>query len=124
MISRRCMMIVCMAGLGLFLPRAEGWTQNAPVADRAPKANVVIDGSTSAYLVRFDRPIDHVRSTLAITHEGRLVATLAPRRDSAPEVLFARGETLPPGEYRLHWQVRTLTDVDTVEGNFAFEVRP
>jgi methionine-rich copper-binding protein CopC len=72
--------------------------------------------------VQFDRPIDHLRSTLAIMRESTLVETLTPLADSRPEVLFARAPTLPPGEYKLHWQVRTLDNVETVEGDFAFNV--
>jgi hypothetical protein len=87
-----------------------------------PKAGEVIDGRTVGYFVRFDRPVDHVHSTLSITRDGKLVETLAPRADSAPEVLFARAPSLPPGDYTLHWQVKTMSGVDTVEGDIPFRM--
>jgi hypothetical protein len=47
--------------------------------------------------VRFDRPVDHIHSTLDILRDGKLVERLQPRLKSAPEVLFARAPTLPAG---------------------------
>jgi methionine-rich copper-binding protein CopC len=38
-------------------------------------------------------------------------------------VLFARAPTLPPGEYMLHWAVRTMQDVKVTQGNIPFTVK-
>ena len=82
----------------------------------------MVDGRTSAFYVRFDRPVDHVRSLLFIKRSDEVIETLQPRLDSAAEVLFARAQTPPPGKYPLHWWVITLTDVQTSEGDIPFTV--
>ena len=73
--------------------------------------------------MRFDRPVDHVRSTLAISRGGRVVERLHPRLESAPDVLFARAPTLTAGDYKLHWTVRTLAGKNVVEGDIPFTVK-
>jgi hypothetical protein len=80
----------------------------------------VIDPRSNGSFVRFDKPIDHVRSLLLIKRGNRVVETLQPRLEAAPEVLFARAPTLPPGDYTLHWLVRTLADV--VDGEISFKI--
>jgi hypothetical protein len=45
--------------------------------------------------VRFDRPVDHHKSTLVIKQGDKVIERLRPRLESAPEVLFAAAPTLP-----------------------------
>src|SRR5690242_2344540 len=105
----------------LVLP-AGAWAASVHVQESTPTANAVIDGRTTAFSVHFDQPIDHIRSVLVIQRGGDVVETLHPRLDSAPDVLFARAPTLPPGKYTLHWHVITLTDVSVTEGDIPFTV--
>jgi methionine-rich copper-binding protein CopC len=93
------------------------------VMGSAPEAHAVIGSRSSEFFVRFDRPVDHVRSTLAIMRDGKLVERLQPRLESAPEVLFARAPTLPSGNYELHWAVRTVAGTDMVQGDIPFAVK-
>jgi len=51
------------------------------------------------------------------------VEHLQPRLESAPEVLFARAPTLPPGTYTLHWAVRTMEGVKIIQGDIPFTVK-
>ena len=88
-----------------------------------PAANAVIARRSSEFFVRFDRPIDHVHSTLDVMRDGKSVERLHPRLESAPEVLFARMATLPAGDYMLHWAVRTMTKVDVIQGDIPFTVK-
>ena len=97
--------------------------QDVTVMDSEPKAQAVIGGTSSAFFVRFDRPIDHVHSNLSIWRDGRLVERLQPRLESAPNVLFARAPTLPTGSYMLHWAVRTMAGVEVIEGDIPFTVK-
>jgi methionine-rich copper-binding protein CopC len=93
------------------------------VLESTPAASAVISARTSAYSVRFDRPVDHVRSSLSIMRDGKLVERLEPRLDSAPEVLFARAPTLAEGSYTLHWEVRTLSGSEVDKGDIPFTVK-
>lgn len=88
-----------------------------------PAASAVISGRSSEFFVRFDRPVDHVHSTLAIMRDSKLVERLAPRLESAPEVLFAQAPTLPTGNYVLHWEVRTMASVAVIKGDIPFTVK-
>jgi methionine-rich copper-binding protein CopC len=111
--------------IGLFVTAfsASARAQDVSVLDSAPKAKAVIGEPSSEFFVRFDRPIDHIHSRLSIWRDGRLVEHLQPRLESSPDVLFARAPTLPPGEYMLHWTVRTMQDVKVTQGNIPFTVK-
>jgi methionine-rich copper-binding protein CopC len=111
--------------IGLFATvfSASAGALDISVLDSAPKAKAVIGEPSSEFFVRFDRPIDHIHSRLSIWRDGRLVEHLQPRLESSPDVLFARAPTLPPGEYMLHWTVRTMQYVKVTQGNIPFTVR-
>jgi methionine-rich copper-binding protein CopC len=117
--------IRCLVVLGLFAMAfsASASAQDVLVLDSAPKAKAVIGEPSSSFFVRFDRPIDHIHSRLSIWRDGQVVEHLQPRLESSPDVLFARAPTLPPGEYMLHWAVRTMQDVKVIEGNIPFTVK-
>ncbi len=123
MLSRR-VVVVGLSASGALAIASEAQAQDVRVLDSAPKASAVIEGRSSAFFVRFDRPIDHIHSQLAITRGGQLVEVLAPRLESAPEVLFARAPTLPAGNYDLQWRVKTMTGVEIIQGTIPFTVKP
>jgi hypothetical protein len=75
-------------------------------------------------LLRFNRPISHVRSWLSVIHDGRVVETIHFRLQSAPNVLFARIRTPAPGDYVVRWSVCPEGSDDRYEGEFPFTVRP
>ena len=104
MITRR-QTLFAGASLGLLGVPGVAYAQVPRVLDSAPKADAVIGGRSSAFYVRFDRPVDHEDSQLAIKQNGKIVEILSPRLESAPDVLFARAPTLAPGSYKLHWLV-------------------
>jgi methionine-rich copper-binding protein CopC len=123
MMPRR-FVVVGLSVLGALGIASGASAQDLRVMDSAPKASAVIEGKSSEFFVRFDRPVDHIHSQLAITRNGQLVEKLAPRLESAPGVLFARAPTLPPGDYNLHWMVRTMAGADVIQGNIPFTVKP
>lgn len=96
--------------------------QEIRVLDSEPKAQAVVGEPSSAFFVRFDRPIDHIKSSLSVWRGDELIEHLQPRLESAPEVLFARAPTLPPGSYFLRWAVRTVEDVKVLQGSIPFVV--
>ena len=118
MMSRRLALVGLSSGfssIGMLGAPAPAWAEDVRVMESAPAASAVIARRGSDFFVRFDRPVDHVRSTLDIMRDGKLVERLHPRLGSAPEVLFARAPTLPPGDYKLHWLVRTMAGVEAIE---------
>ncbi len=121
-VSRR-FALAALPTAGLLAPLRAARADDCKVMQSVPAASAVINGRSSEFFIRFDRPVDHVRSTLAITRDGKLVESLHPRLESSPEVLFARAPTLPAGSYKLHWAVHTLAgDTDMVQGDIPFSV--
>lgn len=111
--------------IGLFATVLSGAAaaQDVQVMDSAPKAKAVIGEPGSSFYVRFDRPIDHIHSSLSIWRGSELVEHLQPRLQSSPDVLFARAPTLPPGEYFLRWTVRTMEGVKVIQGDIPFTIK-
>lgn len=109
--------------MGLLCASPGAWAQAVRVVESAPQASAVVEGRSSEFFVRFDRPVDHIHSVLAITRDGQVVEKLQPRLESSPEVLFARAPTLAPGDYKLHWAVRTMTGADVIRGDIPFSVK-
>ncbi len=101
---------------------ARAQSADVRVVESAPKAHARIGRRSSAFFVRFDRPVDHRKSTLVIKQGDKVIERLTPRLESAPEVLFAEAPTLPPGDYTLHWAVITLQGEKTVSGDIPFQV--
>jgi methionine-rich copper-binding protein CopC len=123
MMSRR-LAIVALSSVTVLSAPMRGWAaEDCVMMDSSPAANAVIARRSSEFFVRFDRPIDHIHSTLDITRDGKSVERLHPRLNSAPEVLFARAPTLPAGDYKLHWSVHTMTGADATQGDIPFTVK-
>jgi methionine-rich copper-binding protein CopC len=126
MMSRRLAVVglsSAFSSFGMLGAAAPAWAEDLRVMESAPAASAAIARRSSEFFVRFDRPVDHVRSTLDIMSDGKLVERLKPRLESAPAVLFARAPTLPPGNYKLHWSVRTMSGVEAIEGDIPFTVK-
>ena len=119
---RRLALVGLLALCTTALPAAAG-AQDLSVLDSAPKAKAVIGEPGSSFYVRFDRPIDHIHSSLSIWRDGRLVEQLQPRLQTEPNVLFARAPTLASGEYQLRWTVRTMEGVQVVQGDIPFTIK-
>ncbi len=91
--------------------------------DSQPAAETLIRGRHTAYIVRFDVPIDHSTSRLQVLQDGKVIADVPPRLDSAPDVLYGAGETPRPGRYQLRWVVRSLNG-ERAEGVIPFSTAP
>jgi methionine-rich copper-binding protein CopC len=87
-----------------------------------PAASAVLGSHSHGFYVRFNRPVDHIRSQLSITENGKVFATLHLLADSAADVLFARAPDLWPGHYQLYWVVRALDGAEVLQGDIPFTV--
>jgi methionine-rich copper-binding protein CopC len=116
--------IACLTLGGLLLAQDEAWAQNVRVMESVPAPNARVAGGLEAFSVRFDKPIDHLHSLLIIKQKGKVIETLHPRLKTEPNVLFAQLPALPPGDYVLQWQVKTLTGAEIAEGEIPFAIGP
>lgn len=120
---RRLTIAALLIGIGSVSPGyAQQPSGDVRVVESTPAAHAHIGRKSSAFFVRFDRPVDHIKSTLVIKQGDTVIERLHPRLESAPEVLFAAAPTLPPGSYVLHWTVITLQGTKAIEGDIPFQV--
>lgn len=118
----RRMMTAALLVLPIPAVHAQQAAGDVRVLESTPAADAHIGRKSSAFFVRFDRPVDHRKSTLVIKQGDKVIERLHPRLESAPEVLFAAAPTLPPGDYTLHWAVITLQGTKAMEGDIPFKV--
>ena len=92
------------------------------VRESTPAAQAIIAGRHAEYVIHFDGLVDHRASRMEIIQSGRVVQTLVPLDDSAPDVLFASGETPRPGKYVLRWRAICSDDGVASNGEIPFSV--
>jgi methionine-rich copper-binding protein CopC len=123
MMSRR-FAVVGLSALGVPCMSPVAWAQDVHMMQSTPAASAVIDGRSTEFIVRFDKTVDQIHSLLTITSGGKVVETLHPRVGAAQNVLFARASTLAPGDYKLHWMVKSIAGADVAQGDIPFTVKP
>ncbi len=107
--------------LGSLLTPARG-EDGMTVIEQTPKPSEIMDGSAVAFSLRFDRPIDHERSSLVLI-KPKGVRRIRPSLDSEPNVLYATAGRLSPGSYTLRWRARA-SDGHMLSGSIPLQVRP
>jgi len=122
MMKRRFTIAALMMAPVASAARAQQTPDEVRVVESTPAAHARIGPKSSAFFVRFDRPVDHIKSTLVIKQGDTVIERLHPRLESAPEVLFAAAPTLPPGSYMLRWAVITLQGTKAISGDIPFQV--
>ncbi|MDR3531644.1 MAG: copper resistance protein CopC [Rhodopila sp.] len=113
-----------LGALVLLTLAGSAWGRQMQVVTSTPAAEAVVHGRNIQFAVRFDGPVDHVRSRLEVLHDGHVIEVLHPLLDSAPNVLFASSSAPAPGGYTLHWAVKSMADEETSEGMIPFSVAP
>ena len=122
MMSRRLAIAALLTTAGLAVHAQQLPPDDVRVLESTPAADAHIGRKTSAFFVRFDRPVDHIKSTLVIKQGDKVIERLHPRLESSPQVLFAAAPTLPPGDYVLHWTVITIQGTKAISGDIPFQV--
>jgi methionine-rich copper-binding protein CopC len=120
MIARRVFAGACaafVAGGADFAMAQVPKVMNTMPADRA-----VLNNASGEFYVRFDRPVDHIRSRMFVKRDGVVIRTLHPRFKTEPNVLFAMALPLQSGAYTFHWSVRTLAGTEVIEGEVPFSI--
>lgn len=88
-----------------------------------PADRAVLNNASGEFYVRFDRPVDHIRSMMYVKQDGVIIRTLHPRFKTEPDVLFAMALPLRPGPYSFHWSVLSLEGKDVLEGEVPFSIQ-
>lgn len=120
MIARR---LFALGFSALIVGGAGSAAAQAPrVLTTMPAERAVLTNASGEFYVRFDRPVDHIRSLMFIRQGDVVVRTLHPRFKTEPDVLFAMALPLPPGPYTFVWSVRSLEGADVLDGEVPFSV--
>jgi methionine-rich copper-binding protein CopC len=120
MIARRLFALA----LAAFLTGGAGaaLAQVPKVLDTMPVDRAVLNNASGEFYVRFNQPVDHIRSLMFVKRDGVVVRTLHPRFKTEPDVLFAMALPLPSGAYTFHWSVRSMAGTEVLEGEVPFSV--
>jgi len=120
MIARRLL----AAGVAIFFAGGAGsaMAQVPKVMDTMPADRAVLDNASGEFYVRFDQPVDHIRSLMFVKQGGVVVRTLHPRFKAEPDVLFAMALPLESGAYTFHWSVRSMSGTEVIEGEVPFSI--
>ena len=104
----------------LLVVQPAAWAEELRVVDTGPVNNGVERGRTNEFFVRFNQPVDHIKSDFVIMRGNQVVQVLQPRFKTEPNVLFAERSPLPPGNYTLVWTVRALDGQQLAVGEIDF----
>ena len=97
------------------------WAEELRVMDTGPVNNGVERGRIDEFFVRFNQPVDHIKSEFIVKRGSDVIEVLQPRFKTAPDVLYAERSPLPPGDYTLVWTVRALDGQQIAVGQIAFK---
>jgi len=97
------------------------WAEELRVMDTGPVNNGVERGRIDEFFVRFNQPVDHIKSEFIVKRGNDVIEVLQPRFKTQPDVLYAERSPLPPGDYTLVWTVRALDGQQIAVGQIAFK---
>jgi methionine-rich copper-binding protein CopC len=114
------------AGLWLVLAsvlivQPTAWAEELRVMDTGPVNKGVERGRIDEFYVRFNQPVDHIRSEFIIKRGDKVIEVLQPRFETEPNTLFAERSPLPAGDYTLVWSVRALDGKQLAVGEITFK---
>jgi hypothetical protein len=95
---------------------------HAIVIDSSP----AVDGVTASDFdisIRFNSRIDQKRSRLTVLGADNVAKPVPLTSESRPDLLAGHVTGLPPGEYRIRWQVLAV-DGHITRGDIPFRVAP
>ena len=106
--------------VSLVIVQPIAWAEELRVMDTGPVNNGIERGRTDEFFVRFNQPVDHIKSEFIIKRGDNIVEVLQPRFKTEPNVLFAERSPLPAGDYTLVWSVRALDGQQIAVGEIGF----
>jgi hypothetical protein len=96
---------------------------HAVVIASSPDINATVAGANLPIVLHFNSRIDRNHSRLYLYRPDSSNLTLPLRAESPPDELDSTAGDLPPGAYRLRWQVLSV-DGHITRGDIPFQVGP
>ena len=97
------------------------WAEELRVMDTGPVNKGVEHGRIDEFYVRFNQPVDHIKSEFIIKRGNAVIEVLQPRFKAEPNTLYAERSPLPAGNYTLVWSVRALDGRQIAVGEIDFK---
>lgn len=86
-----------------------------------PAAGARVDGTRIEFTLRYNSRVDAKRSRMVLIHPGGEASVLPAQPGDAADMLRTEADHLPPGDYRLHWEVLSV-DGHVSGGDLPFVV--
>jgi len=94
---------------------------HAILLESSPSINSIVAGPSIPIRLRFNVRIDATRSRLTLVKPDASTQSLAITKDGPLDALASQAQGLPPGEYRIRWQV-LASDGHITRGEIPFQV--
>ena len=119
--SHRVLLVVCLfAAVAMFL-MAHSVMAHAILLESSPSINSTVAGPTIPVKLRFNVRIDATRSRLTLVKPDASTQSLAITKEGPADALASQAQGLPPGQYRIRWQV-LASDGHITRGEIPFQV--
>ena len=112
-----------LLAVGLLLMATVPALAHSLLLESAPAAGVTLPSAPATLMLRFNNRIEKPLSRVRLVDATGAKQLLALSPDGGADRLVATVPSLPPGTWRVEWQVLS-TDGHVVSGRFQFTVSP
>jgi methionine-rich copper-binding protein CopC len=120
-IASLLLILLCLAAPVIVAPGAAH--AHAVILSSSPAVNAAVTGPIVPITLRFNSRIDAARSIITLIDSGNSQTPLHILPASSSDTLLAATGALPPGAYRIRWQVLSV-DGHITRGDIPFTVAP
>jgi copper resistance protein C len=119
--GRRILLRLILSAIAIFFLTMASTAAHAVLLESNPPPKGAVAGPDVAIKLRFNVRVDAGRSRLTLVHPTGAVQPLKISKPTPADTLSANATSLPPGDYRLRWQV-LASDGHITRGEIPFTV--
>jgi methionine-rich copper-binding protein CopC len=119
--SHRVLFVVCLLAVVAMFLMAHSAMAHAILLESSPSIHSTVAGPNIPIKLRFNVRIDATRSRLTLLKPDASTQSLVITKDGSADALASQAQGLPPGEYRIRWQV-LASDGHITRGEIPFQV--
>ena len=119
--SQGILLFVCLSAVVAMFLMAHLAMAHAILLESSPSINSTVAGPNILIKLRFNVRIDATRSRLTLLKPDASTQSLTIAKEGPADALASQAQGLPPGEYRIRWQV-LASDGHITRGEIPFQV--
>jgi len=119
--SHGVLLVVCLFAVVAMFLMARSAMAHAILLESSPSINSTVAGPDIPIKLRFNVRIDATRSRLTLVKPDASTQSLAITKEGPADALASQAQGLPPGQYRIRWQV-LASDGHITRGEIPFQV--